>query len=70
VEKLNAADVGRLSPGVSPAKKAKLETAEASSEPTMSKVWSKLAQWFLRRRIKCEKLTTDDGRRTKPDDKS
>jgi hypothetical protein len=38
VEKLNAADVGRLSPGVSPAKKAKLETAEASSEPTMSLV--------------------------------
>ena len=35
VEKLNAADVGRLSPGVSPAKKAKLETAEASPEPTM-----------------------------------
>ena len=26
------------------------------------KVWSKLAQWFLRRRLKCEKLTTDDGR--------
>jgi hypothetical protein len=24
------------------------------------KVWSKLAQWFLRKRIKCEKLTTDD----------
>jgi thymidylate synthase len=23
------------------------------------KVWSKLAQWFLRRRLKCEKLTTD-----------
>jgi hypothetical protein len=23
-----------------------------------SKVWSKLAQWFLRR-LKCEKLTTD-----------
>jgi hypothetical protein len=32
---LNAADVGRLSPGVSPAKKARLETAEASPEPTM-----------------------------------
>ena len=28
-------------------------------------VWSKLAQWFQRRRLKCEKLTTtDDGRRT------
>ena len=26
-------------------------------------VWSKLAQWFQRRRLKCEKLTTtDDGR--------
>jgi hypothetical protein len=31
-----------------------------------SKVWSKLAQWFLRRRLKCEKFTTDDddGRTT------
>jgi hypothetical protein len=27
-----------------------------------------LAQWFLRRRLKCEKLTTDDGRK-KPDGK-
>ena len=36
------------------------------------KVWSKLAQWFLRRRLKCEKLTTDDDdrRRTKPDGKN
>ena len=35
------------------------------------KVWSKLAQWFLRRRLKCEQLTTDDDDgRTKPDDKS
>ena len=23
-------------------------------------VWSKLAQWFQRRRLKCEKLMTDD----------
>ena len=31
----------------------------------------KLAQWFLRKILKCEKLTTDDdGRRTKPDGKS
>jgi hypothetical protein len=28
-----------------------------------TKVWSKLAQWFLSRRLKCEKLTTDDDRR-------
>jgi hypothetical protein len=28
-----------------------------------------LAKWFLRRRLKCEKFTTDDGR-TKPDGKS
>jgi hypothetical protein len=27
-----------------------------------SKVWSKLAQWFVSRTLKCEKLTTDDGR--------
>ena len=27
------------------------------------KVWSKLAQWFLRKRLKCEKLTTDDDDR-------
>ena len=24
--------------------------------------WFKLAQWFLSRRLKCEKFTTDDGR--------
>ena len=42
----------------------------APSKDHSSKVWSKLAQWFLRRRLKCEKLTTDDGRRTKPDGKS
>jgi hypothetical protein len=29
------------------------------SKDHSSKVWSKLAQWFLRRRLKCEKLTTD-----------
>jgi hypothetical protein len=28
------------------------------------KVWSKLAKWFLRRRLKCEKQTTDDERTT------
>jgi hypothetical protein len=28
-----------------------------------NKVWSKLAQWFLRRRLKCEKFTTDDDDR-------
>ena len=30
------------------------------SKDHSSKVWSKLAQWFLRRRLKCEKFTTDD----------
>ena len=29
------------------------------SKDHFSKVWSKLAQWFLRRRLKCEKLTTE-----------
>jgi hypothetical protein len=28
------------------------------SKDHSSKVWSKLAQWFLGRRLKCEKLTT------------
>ena len=44
------------------------------SKDHYSKVWSKLAQWILLRRIlKCEKFTTDneyDIRRTKPDGKS
>jgi len=43
------------------------------SKDHSSNVWSKLAQWFLRRRLKCEKFTTDDdddGQRTKPDGKS
>jgi hypothetical protein len=40
------------------------------SKDNSSKAWSKLVQWFLRR-LKCEKLMTDDdGRRTKPDGKS
>jgi hypothetical protein len=30
------------------------------SKDHSTKVWSKLTQWFLRRRLKCEKLTTDD----------
>jgi hypothetical protein len=30
------------------------------SKDHTTKVWSKLAQWFLRRRLKCEKFTTDD----------
>jgi hypothetical protein len=34
------------------------------SKDHSSKVWSKLAQWFLRRRL------TNDRRRTKPDGKS
>ena len=38
-----------------------------SSKDHSSKVWFKLALWFLRRRIKCEVY---DGRRTKPDGKS
>ena len=29
------------------------------SKDHFSKAWSKLAQWFLRRRLKCEKLTTE-----------
>jgi hypothetical protein len=33
-----------------------------------TKVWLQLAQWFLRRRLKCEMLT--DGRQTKCDDNS
>ena len=33
-----------------------------------SKVWLQLAQWFLRRRLKCEMLT--NGLRTKSDDNS
>ena len=48
------------------------------SKDYSTKVWSKLAQWFLRRRLKCEKFTTDDDdddddigrRRTKLDGKS
>ena len=32
------------------------------SKDHSSKVWSKLVQWFLGRRLKCEKFTTDDGR--------
>ena len=30
------------------------------SKDHSTKVWSKLTQWFLRRRLKCEKFTTDD----------
>ena len=33
-----------------------------------TKVWLQLAQWFLRRRLKCEMWT--DRRRTKNDDNS
>ena len=40
------------------------------SKDHSTKVWYKLAPWFLRRRLKCEKFTTDDDdddeRRTKP----
>jgi hypothetical protein len=32
----------------------------APSKDHSTKVWLQLAQWFLRRRIKCEKLTTDE----------
>ena len=40
------------------------------SKDHSTKVWLQLAQWFLRRRLKCEMLTdgqrtTDDRRRTK-----
>ena len=28
------------------------------SKDYSNKVWSKFAQWFLRRRLKCEKFTT------------
>ena len=33
-------------------------------------VWSKLAQCFLRKRIKCEKLTTDDDGQTTDDERN
>ena len=36
------------------------------SKDHSTKVWLQLAQWFLRRRLKCEMLTY--GRRTKSDD--
>jgi hypothetical protein len=36
------------------------------SKDHFTKVWLQLAQWFLRRRLKCEMLT--DKRRTKSDD--
>ena len=35
------------------------------SKDHSTKVWLQLAQWFLRRRLKCEMLT--DGRRTTDD---
>jgi hypothetical protein len=38
------------------------------SKDHSTKVWLQLAQWFLRRRLKCEIWT--DGRRTKSDDNS
>jgi hypothetical protein len=38
------------------------------SKDHSTKVWLQLAQWFLRRRLKCEMLT--DGRWTKSDDNS
>jgi hypothetical protein len=38
------------------------------SKDHSTKVWLQLAQWFLRRRLKCEMLT--DGRRTKSDGNS
>jgi hypothetical protein len=38
------------------------------SKDHSTKVWLQLAQWFLKRRLKCEMLT--DGRRTKSDDNS
>jgi hypothetical protein len=38
------------------------------SKDHSTKGWLQLAQWFLRRRLKCEMLT--DGRRTKSDDNS
>jgi hypothetical protein len=36
---------------------------KGSSKDHSTKVWLQLAQWFLRRRLKCEMLT--DGRRTR-----
>jgi hypothetical protein len=38
------------------------------SKDNSTKVWLQLAQWFLRRRLKCEMLM--DGRRTKSDGNS
>jgi hypothetical protein len=35
------------------------------SKDHSTKIWSKLAQWFLRKRLKCEKFTTYDRRKTK-----
>jgi hypothetical protein len=40
------------------------------SKDHSSKIWSKLAQWFLRRKLKCEKLRTDDGRRRRTTDET
>ena len=34
------------------------------SKDHSTKVWLQLAQWFLRRRLKCEMLTDDDGQQT------
>jgi hypothetical protein len=41
---------------------------KGSSKDHFTKVWLQLAQWFLKRRLKCEMLTderrtTDDGRK-------
>jgi hypothetical protein len=40
--------------------KARINFGRGPSKDHSTKVWSKLAQWFLRRRLKCEKFTTDD----------
>jgi hypothetical protein len=34
------------------------------SKDHSTKVWLQLAQWFLRRRLKCEMLTDDDGQKS------
>jgi hypothetical protein len=40
------------------------------SKDYSTNIWLQLAQWFLRRRLKCEMLMDDDERRTKSDGNS
>jgi hypothetical protein len=38
------------------------------SKDHSTKVWSKLAQWFLRKRLKCKMFTTDNDDNDDDDD--